>query len=687
MEYSLNQLHKLTNVKELTVTEFINSLNLIGLEVDEIYQEKMNFSYEIIHFLLKIPSNREDLFLETAFLKEISFLFYVELLQHWKKIKKKYTFLRKQKYLEYQFYPITFLDSNFSEMISYFLEISLPIKKELPFWLKEKSRKIKETTNFTLFEKYFNFCIFEWGEICQFSPKLFPNLDFLSNYQINYLNSDTILLDSLRKSYKIPKGTVILTNNMNELISVLGNFLIIEKESENQKLHLEFLFVPKISHSLFFDSFQSKFSFKKFRKLFWHNFKFSFQRFLTLLEIVFSQSIQIQKYRNSKRGRVLKTTRIITLRKIIIQKILNLQSIQENLFEKAGLKIICQTSTLFYFLLPPLRRDIEREIDIIEEYSRFLGYKNFLPIFPKTIKNSSKRNVSISSFLKQFFLNYGFVEIQTNPFTDCSRKKERSIFISNPLNQELSLLRTSLFPKLIDTYQINLRSTIQVTNFFELSRVFQKKSNFFIEEEKFVAIFQFPIFSSEKNQINWFRSLGFIENLLTSLGYVKICKRILDSSFFHAKRSIFFYEKNKQIARFGQIDPKLLSTTAGQQITYLFEFNCNHFHESNFYSKPKTIFDSSKFPVIKKDLSFTVQKTTQFSFLKEFILKNCTLLKSVSFFDIYFPEISCENINLGIRFEFQSFLTTLTNEFIDEELRKIQNLLEKESNLNIRTII
>jgi phenylalanyl-tRNA synthetase beta subunit len=73
--------------------------------------------------------------------------------------------------------------------------------------------------------------------------------------------------------------------------------------------------------------------------------------------------------------------------------------------------------------------------------------------------------------------------------------------------------------------------------------------------------------------------------------------------------------------------------------------------------------------------------------LKEFILKNCTLLKSVSFFDIYFPEISCENINLGIRFEFQSFLTTLTNEFIDEELRKIQNLLEKESNLNIRTII
>ena len=231
MEYSLNQLNKLTNVKELTVTEFINSLNLIGLEVDEIDQEKINFSYEIIHFLLKIPSNREDLFLETAFLKEISFLFYVELFQHWKKIQKKYTFLRKQKYLEYQFYSITFLDSNFSEMITYFLEISLPIKKQLPFWLKEKSKKIKEITNSTLFEKYFNFCIFEWGEICHFSPKLFPNLDFLSNYQINYLNSDTILLDSLRKSYRIPKGTVILTNNMNELISVLGNFLIIEKES------------------------------------------------------------------------------------------------------------------------------------------------------------------------------------------------------------------------------------------------------------------------------------------------------------------------------------------------------------------------------------------------------------------------------------------------------------------------
>jgi phenylalanyl-tRNA synthetase beta subunit len=80
MEYSLHYLNKLSNLKNLKLTEIIETLNLIGFEVDDIYQEKLEINSLItnIRFLLKIPANREDLLIEELFLKELCRLFSLE---------------------------------------------------------------------------------------------------------------------------------------------------------------------------------------------------------------------------------------------------------------------------------------------------------------------------------------------------------------------------------------------------------------------------------------------------------------------------------------------------------------------------------------------------------------------------------------------------------------------------------
>ena len=41
MQYSLQQLNKIANLKELKLNDVIDKLNLIGLEVDEIFNEKL----------------------------------------------------------------------------------------------------------------------------------------------------------------------------------------------------------------------------------------------------------------------------------------------------------------------------------------------------------------------------------------------------------------------------------------------------------------------------------------------------------------------------------------------------------------------------------------------------------------------------------------------------------------------
>ena len=118
MEYSLNHLNLISNLKELTITQLINSLNLLGLEVDEFSKKiiKPKYSLENLKIFLKIPSNREDLLIEDFFLQEISLVFFFEIFYLWKKISKNYNFLLKQKYLEYSGYSTVFIDEKFDSL-------------------------------------------------------------------------------------------------------------------------------------------------------------------------------------------------------------------------------------------------------------------------------------------------------------------------------------------------------------------------------------------------------------------------------------------------------------------------------------------------------------------------------------------------------------------------------------------
>ena len=72
MEYSLYTLNKVANLESLTISEIIDRLNLIGFEVDEVFNEKLNTNKFIdnTRLLIKIPPNREDLLCEVNFLKE-----------------------------------------------------------------------------------------------------------------------------------------------------------------------------------------------------------------------------------------------------------------------------------------------------------------------------------------------------------------------------------------------------------------------------------------------------------------------------------------------------------------------------------------------------------------------------------------------------------------------------------------
>ena len=691
MEYSLNNLTKVSNVKEWTLTNFVHSLNLIGLEVDAISKEKISSNYilENIILLIKIPANREDLLIETFLIQEFSLVFLFQVYEIWQKFQKSYSFLLKKKYHQSYDYLFKNIETPFSEVIIYGLEIQNFQNHSSPFWIQKKLKNtgIDISKNFN---DLMNLILLEWGQslnlIFDSSLKQEKNV---TKYKIERIPTFEIFKDLKENLYELIPGTLVLKNESNQILSVLGIFN--QTFSKNNflasKILIEAVFYDMDQNNLGITYVESKFHLKNFRKICLENFKFSFQRLLTLIEILNYGTILPIKYSTKKKNIVQKFQKILILKKKLLQNILNIQKIDETIFKKAGLKIVCQTKENFFFKIPRYRKDLVREIDLIEEYSRFIGYQNFVEIFPqKENFRRTTKNLEVS-FLKQYFLNYGFHEVFTNSITDCKKTDSCAISIANPLNKELSSLRTSLFLKLIEVFSNNLRLFLKGSNFFELGRIFKQEEKKIFEKNTFCAIFQFPFSNSSKEKnIDWFAALGFVENILTNFGYPYFSRKQLKVSdeFFHPTKSIVFRMNEKILGNFGELHPSYEVNFFSKQPIYLLELNLDFLNSSNYYSTINLYKESSKYPTIIKDLSFTVEKTINFVYLKELVENQGPEVKKVTFFDIFFDKKNPNVVNIGLRLEFQSYQNTLTMEEIDPLMKKIRNLLEQEFEAHFR---
>lgn len=689
MEYSLINLNKNSKLNQLTLNYLINTLNLIGIEVDAISKERLKntFLLENIKIILKIPSNREDLLIEHFFQKEMSLIFNFQQEETWKNIKNNYRFLLKQKYLNYQNYLLIPISSPYPNIVFYAIEVKNFKNIISPLWIQEKLNQFGIESINTI-QDLVNLIQLEWGQfinIQSFNQKQFSDSNDL-NFQ--FLNKKEIYKNLYNEEIILPTGTIVLKNKENVILSVIGNIKFQVSNIKENHIIFESMFIDNFENFFEFSTSQKQIFLKHFRKIFLTNLKYSFQRFLTLLEILNLGDIVPKKFYTKNSSLTFESKKIIKLRKQSLKIFLNLEMVDESILKKAGLKIACKTSTDIFLIIPSYRKDLFREIDIIEEYSRFIGYKNFIEISPRKLNFEKKtKNYKTNKFLKQFFINYGFQEVLTNPIQDLLEKSNSTIEIKNPLNKEFSILRTTLFSRLIEIVNFNLRSSISTTNFFEVGRVFKKNNKKIIEEEKFSAIFTLSKNSNSNDQmVEWFSAVGLIENLLSNFGFKFLVKKPIKNTlkFFHPTRSILIKFNSKILGIFGQIDSKYLNAVSTKTKIYLLELNLKYFQDIHLSSIPNLYSYYSKYPIIKKDLSLLINKKINFLALKELIQLNSQYLKKLTFFDFYTNQESKNIVNIGIRLEFQSQNCTLTTEVIEKEINQIKELVMKEFEIEFR---
>ena len=346
-------------------------------------------------------------------------------------------------------------------------------------------------------------------------------------------------------------------------------------------------------------------------------------------------------------------------------------------------------------VIPNRSQDLFREIDLIEEIARLIGYDLFDENIPNPLipGKLTKLQNSIRK-IRYGFVHSGFNEVLTYSLVPNDNNKR--IRITNPLLKETSCLRNNLWEEHIKIVNQNINSGSNNCWIFEIGKIFTKNDNKFIEEE-FIngAIcgnnkFESWTNSGKEIDLDYYEARGKLREVLDSLRISVIDKHTEKIKFLHPGRTALLFIEGKESGYFGQIHPKYSMEKFSHKNIYLFSINLQNISEACIRkNKWNPVFKTyPTVPKIKRDINLIFNKKYLINEIITSIRKSGKkLLEDVNLVDIYSDEsLGKDNISYTFRLTYRDQNKTLKDTDINDLNNNIISNIEKKYSAKIRSI-
>ncbi|MEO1068119.1 MAG: phenylalanine--tRNA ligase subunit beta, partial [Cyanobacteria bacterium J06638_6] len=230
--------------------------------------------------------------------------------------------------------------------------------------------------------------------------------------------------------------------------------------------------------------------------------------------------------------------------------------------------------------VPPYRyRDLEREIDLIEEVARLYGYSHFADTLPqKAIGGQLSVEAALRRRLREACRAAGLTELLhyslTKPISD------RQVTLANPLFPEYSALRQDLIDGLIDAYEFNLNQGNGPLNGFEIGHIFWQDDEGIHEAEALGGIVGGDgrssqwVTSGQDQPLTWYEAKGILASVFQRLGLTVSYRADGTDPRFHPGRTASLWVRGRlELGRFGQLHPQLRQQRQLPAEVYVFQLN------------------------------------------------------------------------------------------------------------------
>ena len=351
-----------------------------------------------------------------------------------------------------------------------------------------------------------------------------------------------------------------------------------------------------------------------------------------------------------------------------------------------GLKKTRSTSKGGSWKIPSYRRDLQRDVDLIEEVLRAYGIDKipgttrgrFMPVSPADRSHDLE-----TLFLRERLLGSGLSEVRTSKLISrgASAFSEGAIELRNPLSEDHVALRPSLISGLVGVLERNIRVGAESVAIFEIGRAFIPPSG---KEERHLGILLWGNVASTPNwrlqtkrSLDLFDLKGALECVVPNLSF-------RPGKFPDLVLAVEVWSTDQLIGFGGQLSESKSSAPGPVLVAELYADLLLAKGES-----AKKFRELDRYPSITRDIAMIVpEKLTHAEILRTIEEPREALLESVQLFDLFEaqsePALGTSGKSLAYRLTYRDKNRTLTNEEVTVVHAKIRERLKRELGVTLR---
>jgi phenylalanyl-tRNA synthetase beta chain len=357
----------------------------------------------------------------------------------------------------------------------------------------------------------------------------------------------------------------------------------------------------------------------------------------------------------------------------------------DEILTRFGLRKTAGTNKASTWKIPSYRRDLQRDVDLIEEVLRGYGIDKipgrtrgrFMPT------SAADRSHDVETlFLRDRLTASGLSEVRTSKLISRSASAlTEAMELRNPLSEDHVALRPNLISGLLDVLERNIRAGAESVFIFEIGRAFIPPSG---KEERHLGILLWGNVASAPNwrsqarrSLDLFDLKGALECVIPNLSF-------RPGQFPDFALAVDICSADERIGFGGQF---VASKSSAPGPVLVAEVNADLFLDRG--ASAKKFRELGRYPAITRDIAMIVpEKLTYAEILRGIEEPAEPLLESVQLFDLFEgtegTAPSASGKSLAYRLTYRAKNRTLTNEEVTAAHAKIRERLKRELGVTLR---
>ncbi|MDR0453943.1 MAG: phenylalanine--tRNA ligase subunit beta [Deferribacteraceae bacterium] len=347
--------------------------------------------------------------------------------------------------------------------------------------------------------------------------------------------------------------------------------------------------------------------------------------------------------------------------------------------------------------IPAHRSDISHGAALAEEVARLYGLSKIPFTMPKFTSDGLRLppEHQCKKDLRHRLASLGFNEVinysfMSKNYLELFGDVSSAVSLINPISEEMSTLRTSVYPGLVRTLESNWNQGARSIKIFEFATVFMSAGEGKQPKERSCLALGVM---GDFNPLSWIGSVqtdtffhlkGACDNLFAFLGINAVYEQADIPAFLHPGKSAMVSANKKQFGFIGALHPDITGKLDLKSPVYLAEFDFAMLIKPALKKEIKYR-PFSKFPPVYKDISIVVPKTLSTDKIT-YVLKTASpLVQDIILYDVYSGTGFADNErSVTFRIFFISEEKTLTDEEINPILMGMAETLRKEFGAKLR---